>query len=355
MRKGRGRPLLETDLSETKGLDEGAHGPLRVRLGGVEDAVLAGGGLDLLLGRGAGHFDEVVVGAQVKGGVVAVVDPGLVLVKARGEYLGLGQPDGDGVVPDLHVVLAEVAEVNPGLDVPGRHEEHLLAGEQAVQRVVAGALARHDYRLGNAHGGKLVEPPHALDDDGRRRSPRRPLLQERPDQGHPLCEVEAADPDADGGAQGDAQHHYDERQHKRRRETPALLAQNRPPRESKKNARGLYPGAGGRLGGSVPSGTRAVSPYRRSRRTPSGSALSAERRPRRSRPRRTGGASHGTSRGRGRRGRPRPSSPPSRGCSPARSGAASAGSGPAPLAGPRWTRCGGPSSRTPPRPPRSRP
>ncbi len=57
--------LLEVYFLEAQGLDESADRIFGVRLGGVEDAVLEGGGLDTLLRRGAGLFDEVVVGAQV--------------------------------------------------------------------------------------------------------------------------------------------------------------------------------------------------------------------------------------------------------------------------------------------------
>jgi hypothetical protein len=104
-------------LLEAQGPHEGADGPFGVGLGGLQDAVLARGGLDPLFRLGAGLLDEVVVGAQVQGAVVAVVDAGLLLIEARGEDLGLGQADGYRLALDPHVVLAYLREVDPGLDV----------------------------------------------------------------------------------------------------------------------------------------------------------------------------------------------------------------------------------------------
>ena len=72
---------LYVDLAEAEGVEEGGDGGAGVFAGGVEDAVGQRGGLELLLGFGAGvGFEVGVSGDENAGG--AQVDAGVLVVDA---------------------------------------------------------------------------------------------------------------------------------------------------------------------------------------------------------------------------------------------------------------------------------
>src|SRR5271163_3470019 len=89
-----GFDLRYVDLFEPQAVEEGGDGGAGVFAGGVEDAVGERGGLELLLGLGAGvGFEVLVDGDEEAGG--AGVDAGVLVVDGGDEELGWGEGDLD--------------------------------------------------------------------------------------------------------------------------------------------------------------------------------------------------------------------------------------------------------------------
>ena len=70
--------------------------------------------------------------------------------------------------------FTDVAEVDPGFDLPRGYYNDLLTGEQAVQNIAAG-LPRNRHGLGPAHRGELVELLYPFHHHRPRRGTRRLL------------------------------------------------------------------------------------------------------------------------------------------------------------------------------------
>lgn len=80
-------------------------------------------------------FEEGVVPPDRQQPPIPVVEPGLVLVEAGVEYAGLREVDGHPAFLDTHVVFAQLVEVDPGLHLAHRDEEHRLPGHPLGQRL----------------------------------------------------------------------------------------------------------------------------------------------------------------------------------------------------------------------------
>src|ERR1700727_723371 len=99
------------------GGEGGVCGGAGVLAGGVQDAVVEGGFLELLFGFGAGVGLEVLVGGDEEAGG-AGVDAGVLVIEVGGEELRGGQGDMDGtgavLLVDADVFGLELGEVDAG-------------------------------------------------------------------------------------------------------------------------------------------------------------------------------------------------------------------------------------------------
>jgi len=84
------RPRLSNVyLVEAEAVEEGGYGGSGVFASGVQDAIIKGGFLELLLGFGSGVGLEVLVGGNEEAGG-AGVDAGVLVVEVGGEELRCG-------------------------------------------------------------------------------------------------------------------------------------------------------------------------------------------------------------------------------------------------------------------------
>jgi hypothetical protein len=131
-----GFDLCHVHLFEAQAVEQRGDGGAGVFAGGVEDAVGQRGGLELLLGFGAGVGFEVGIDRDEEAGGTDV-DAGVLVVDGGEEELGRGEGDVDGLgavlVGDADVFGFEPGEVDSGYRLAVDDEEDAVAGEEIGQ------------------------------------------------------------------------------------------------------------------------------------------------------------------------------------------------------------------------------
>jgi hypothetical protein len=158
--------LVHDDFVEAEAVEEGGDGGAGVFAGSIEDAVGEGGGLELLLGLGAGVGFEIGVGGDEEAGR-ADVDAGVLVVDGGEEHLGGREGDVDGLaaVGDADLFGFELGEIDARDGLAVDDEEQAVAGEEV--REDGGGLRAFDDSVDRVDDG--LEAVQALDllNDGR--------------------------------------------------------------------------------------------------------------------------------------------------------------------------------------------